>query len=68
MFQLGQLVVYGIHGVCRSRQVEDRVVNRVKRRYLVLEPVSRGGSQYFVPMDNPAVMQKLSPLLTREEL
>ena len=68
MFQLGQLVVYGIHGVCRIRQVEDRVVDRVKRRYLVLEPVSRGGSQYFVPMDNPAVMQKLSPLLTREEL
>ena len=68
MFQLGQLVVYGIHGVCRIRQVEERVVDRVKRRYLVLEPVNRGGSQYFVPVDNPAVMQKLSPLLTREEL
>ena len=68
MYQVGQLVVYGIHGVCRISQVQDRVVDRVSRRYLVLEPVNRGGSQYFVPMHNPTAMQKLSPLLSPEEL
>ena len=49
MYQVGQLVVYGIHGVCRISQIQDRVVDRVSRRYLVLEPVNRSGSQYFVP-------------------
>ena len=68
MYQVGQLVVYGIHGVCRISQIQDRVVDRVSRRYLVLEPVNRRGSQYFVPMHNPAAMQKVSPLLSREEL
>ena len=68
MYQVGQLVVYGIHGVCRISQIQDRVVDRVSRRYLVLEPVNRSGSQYFVPMHNPAAMQKLSPLLSPEEL
>ena len=68
MYQVGQLVVYGIHAVCGISQIQDRVVDRVSRRYLVLEPVNRSGSQYFVPMHNPAAMQKLSPLLSPEEL
>ena len=41
MFQLGELVVYGIHGVCRVKEVQERMVNRVSQQYLVLEPVGK---------------------------
>lgn len=68
MFQLGELVVYGVHGVCRVSQIQEQVVDRVPRQYLVLEPVSKGGSQYMVPMHNAAAMNKLTQLLSPKEL
>lgn len=68
MFQLGQLVVYGFHGVCRVSDIQDRVVDRVKRQYLVLEPTRRGGGQFLVPMHNAAAMGKISGLLSQQEI
>lgn len=68
MFQLGELVVYGVHGVCRVSQIQEQVVDRVPRQYLVLEPVSKGGSQYMVPMHNAVAMSKLTQLLSPKEL
>lgn len=68
MFQLGELVVYGVHGVCRVQGIQERTVDRMPRQYLVLEPVSRGGSQYMVPTHNASAMGKLTQLLTKEEL
>ena len=68
MYQLGEFVVYGVHGVCRVSQIQERRVDRMTQQYLVLEPIGRGGSQYLVPMHNPAAMSKLSPLMTPQEL
>lgn len=67
MFQVGELVVYGIHGVCRVKEVQERVVNKVRQQYLVLEPVGKGGSQFMVPTQNAAAMSKLTALISREE-
>ena len=66
MFQLGELVVYGIHGVCRVKEVQERMVNRVSRQYLVLEPVGKQGSQYMVPMQNEVAMSRVSGLISKE--
>ena len=66
MFQLGELVVYGIHGVCRVKEVQERMVNRVSQQYLVLEPVGKQGSQYMVPMQNEAAMSRVSGLISKE--
>lgn len=68
MYQPGQLVMYGFHGVCRVQEVQERLVDRVRRQYLVLEPVCRGGGQFLVPMHNAAALGKISRLLTRQEL
>ena len=68
MYQLGEFVVYGVHGVCLVSQIQERRVDRMTQQYLVLEPIGRGGSQYLVPMHNPAAMSKLSPLMTPQEL
>lgn len=68
MYQIGDQVVYGIHGVCRVADQEERVVDRKRVTYLVLEPVSQDGSRYLVPAHNEAAMAKLRKMLTREEL
>lgn len=67
MFQVGELVVYGVHGVCRVREIQERMVNKVTQQYLVLEPVGKKGSQYMVPVQNEAAMSRVSRLISKEE-
>ena len=68
MYQVGDRVVYGIHGVCRIVETEVRVIDRKRMTYLVLEPEGQSGSRYLVPTHNAAAMAKLRPMLTAQEL
>lgn len=68
MYQIGDLVVYGIHGVCRVVDQEERVVDRKKVVYMALEPMEQEGSRYLIPTHNPVAMSKVKPMLTNEEL
>lgn len=68
MYQIGDVVMYGIHGVCQIVDVESRTVDRKKLQYLVLEPQGQAGSRYFVPSGNPNALAKLRPVLRPEEL
>lgn len=68
MYQIGDQVVYGIHGVCCVVEQEERVIDRKRVTYLVLEPVGQDGSRYLVPTHNAAAMAKLRKKLSREEL
>ena len=68
MYQAGEKVIYGIHGVCVVTGREESIGNGTKTSYLVLQPVGQEGSRYLVPEENPAAMSKLHKVLTREEL
>lgn len=68
MFQLGDTVMYGAHGVCTIADVEIRRVDRKNLTYLVLEPLDKGSSRYYVPAQNEAAMSKLRSVLSRQEL
>lgn len=68
VYEIGEKVLYGIHGVCRISDTEERTVDRVKRQYLVLEPVDQAGAKFFVPTHNAAALAKLRPILSREAL
>lgn len=68
MFQQGDRVVYGIHGVCDIKDTEKQVVDRKAVTYLVLEPLGQPGARYLVPTHNEVAMGKLKKMLSREEL
>ena len=68
MYQIGDFVVYGVQGVCRVLGQEKQLVNRKRVEYLVLEPLSRGESKFYLPLQNQTAMEKLQPLLSKEEL
>lgn len=68
MFQVGNQVVYGVHGVCRILDIEIKCVDRQKVPYFVLEPLDQPGARFYIPTQKPAALAKLSPLLTRQEL
>ena len=68
MYQVGQKVVYGIHGVCDILDIEMKIIDRQKIAYFVLEPLDQPGTRYYIPKDKPAAVSKLSPVLTVQEL
>lgn len=68
MYQVGDQVVYGVHGVCKVVDQEERIIDRKKVIYLALEPIGQAGSRYFVPTHNAAAMAKVRNMLSREEL
>lgn len=68
MYQIGDQVVYGFHGVCRIVDMEKRVVDRKTVRYYVLEPRDQSNARFYIPTENQAAVSKLRPVLSREEL
>lgn len=68
MYQVGDYVVYGSHGVCRIVAEEDRRIERKLIAYFSLEPMGQPGAVYYVPSKNPAALAKLRPLIEREAL
>ena len=68
MYQIGEFVVYGIQGVCRVLGTEKQLVNRKRVEYLILEPITREKSRFYLPTQNPNAIGKLCPVLTRKEL
>lgn len=68
MFQTGQQVIYGIHGVCTILGTETKRFGKTKSDYYILQPIHQLDSQYFIPVGNPAALSKLRPLMSRQEL
>lgn len=68
VLQLGDRLVYGIHGVCAIIDIEQRIIDRKKADYYVLEPLDQPGSKYYVPTHNQVAVSKLRPLLSAAEL
>lgn len=67
-FQLGDGVVYGIHGVCRIVDVESRRVDRKTVEYYVLTPCAQPEARFYVPMHNQTALAKMRRLLTPQAL
>lgn len=68
MYQVGEYVLYGVHGVCRVLGTEKQLINRKRTEYLILEPLSKGESKFYLPTQNPTVMGKLQRILSRQEI
>lgn len=68
VFNIGDRVMYGIHGLCQIVEITYRSVDRNKIEYYVLEPVDHSGAQYFVPTRNQVAVSKLRPVLTKDAL
>ena len=68
MFEIGEWVLYGVHGVCRVAGTEKQLVNRKRTEFLVLEPMTQNESRYFLPTGNPTAMAKLRRVLSAEDM
>ena len=66
MYQKNQYVVYGSHGVCLIADIEEKNIDHKAVQYYVLEPLSRSGAMYYVPIHNAVAVGKIRLPLTRE--
>ena len=68
MYEIGELVLYGIHGICTVTGIERMRFDKEKADYYVLVPREQHGAKFYVPVANEAAVAKPRSLLSREEL
>ena len=68
MYSTEDLVVYGIHGVCKIADIEEKSIDGKKVAYYLLVPEDQSGSKFYVPTHNAAAVAKLHPLLSKGAL
>lgn len=68
MYQRGDRVLYGIHGICEIKELEVKTVDRKKVEYYVLVPLEQPAARFYVPTQNQAAVSKLRKLMTAGEL
>ena len=59
MYQVGDKVLYGAHGVCCIVGLEKRTIDRRSVPYYALEPIEQPGTRYYVPKENPLAVRAL---------
>ena len=68
MYEIGERVLYGIHGICTITGIERMRFGKERANYYVLEPKEQPGAKFYVSVANEAAVAKLRSLLSREEL
>ncbi len=68
MSRLGETVLYGTDGVCKVAEICKMKVGGKREEYYVLKPIHREGATVFVPLGNEALLSKMRPVLSREEI
>lgn len=67
MFEKGELIICGGHGVCRVIDITDNPIDRKdrKRKYYLLEPVFEKTSTIYTPVDNEKIIMRR--IMNKEE-
>lgn len=60
MFEIGEFIMCGGHGVCRVASITGNPIDKLdkKRKYYILEPVFEKGSTIYTPVDNEKVVMR----------
>lgn len=60
MFEVGEYIMCGGHGVCRVVDVTGNPIDKLdkKRKYYILEPVFEKSSTIYTPVDNEKVVMR----------
>ena len=68
MFNVGDVVKYGVNGICRVSDITLRDFLGEKMEYYVLTPIDDRDMTYFVPTKNENLTSKMQYILSKDEL
>ena len=67
MFNVGDCVVYGAHGVFIIREISNLKLTEKELQYYVLNPVFDSKSTFYIPVEKVNELGNLRAVLNREE-
>ncbi len=68
MYQVNDLVLYGMDGVCTIESVSKQRFAGVIKEYYILKPIAGNSATIYVPTDNEKLLKKMRHILSREEI
>lgn len=68
MFQKGDYISYGGHGVCRIADIRKMNFGNGGQLFFVIEPITPGGATIYLPVEHPKTPTRMRPVLTKEEI
>ncbi len=68
MLNIGDTVVFGTEGIFTIEQTTQQEFCGKKTDYYVLRSTSKDNATVYLPMNNPALLGKAKPLITKEEI
>lgn len=68
MYQVGDLVQYGMNGVCRVTEIREEAFGGKKEMYYILTSVGRKNNTVYVPVANEKLVGKMRRILKPDEI
>ncbi len=68
MYQINDIVFYGMNGVCKLADITEKDCGGKMVTYYVLSPFTSENSTIFVPVNNVKLTSRIRNILTKEEI
>lgn len=68
MFKIGSYVMYGNQGVCRVVEIRRESFSGTAKDYYILSPLDDEKMTIYVPMDAEALVSRMRPLLSPDQI
>ena len=65
MFNIGDLIVYSAHGICRIVDIQEKTYLGVTKKYYILHPLDDDNLKISIPVDSKKVV--MLELLDKDE-
>lgn len=65
MFKVGDVIVYGVHGLSRIDDICEKTIADETKKYYVLHPLDNSSLTISVPIDNKKIL--MQKIMNREE-
>lgn len=67
-FEKGQLLVYGVRGVCRVEDIRTEAFGSEEREYCILQPLDDPKATIYLPTDSDRIEKNVKRVITAEEI
>lgn len=57
MFNIGDIIIYSAHGLCKIDDICEKTLSKVTRTYYVLQPLEQSNLTINVPVSNESIMK-----------
>lgn len=68
MYEINDIILYGIQGVCKIVDITEKEIDGKCREYYVLKPVYESNSTIFIPVHSEKLTAKMRRILSNEEI